>query len=324
MYMYWSQIEVVNQFLNNKNIWYPLRKELKLDSKSWMDQYRTNLFRRLLLADKSISVHPVKAAEGSDDESDDESIQSIMLKINQEKAPEPKIRHKIDLDNSNPDIKKPTFILSNERVVITTKNYQLVLSVLRSLKHKSAPVEILEFLLKIISNLGSIEFRAASSSQQEKLKHLFYYKLFRYTGYAFKYATGMDEVNDDRGSTPSDISYPDSELIASIKSGVEKFVSSTIDENIKDVIKDPKGNNGSIGWIAGFTWVLKYLSNSVVNGVVSSITSSNYLKSENFTEVLPLWIWLIENFDDKFSESEREEMINTAAKTSKIAKRKSK
>ena len=254
-----------------------------------MEKYQTNLIRKLLLADKAITVQSKKKVENSDDESDDETIHSILKKVNQEIGKGINKRIKFDLDCPNLELKKPEFNMLDGDIIITSKNYQLVLSVLRSLKHSSPPVEVLEFLLKIVGSMENIEFKTVSASHRENLKHLFYFKILKYSGYALKHAPGSDEIYDRRAE-PTDVSFSDFESINILKSELEKFISSTISKHIENVLNSPDTYCGSVGIIAGLSYVLKYLSNSLVTEVTKAITSSGYLESDNFIEVLPLCI----------------------------------
>ena len=109
-------------------------------------------------------------------------------------------------------------------------------------------------------------------------------------------------------STPSYKSLPDSGILLTIKSELEKYISSTIEDRISEVLNFPKQNLASVGYIAGLSECIKYLDSDVVSDIVKSLKKNKFLNGPNFNDCLPVVIAIIENHNDKFSDKQKQKM----------------
>jgi hypothetical protein len=326
-YEYSTQIETMNHFFHNKGICYPLRRELAFPKSLNMKLSKTNLIRQLLVADRSITIL-VEGGEDSDYDSD-EGYTSTMLSSEstvsstQSITLAQKLKQKINIDEGE---SLTSFSLKSGRIRITTHNYQLVIKVLKALKEDDCPNEVFEFLNKLISNIEGTEFSAQSSTHKEKLMQLFYYKLFRYASYAFKKVADPDpdHAGSQRMDTPSVKSMPDSGVILTVKKEFETYIESTIDENVREALEDPRKNLSNIGYIAGLSCCLKYLDDDTADAVVSALRKQDFITNENFNDVIPICISIIENFSDKFANKEKQKMRKICIRDAKKGKSKSK
>ena len=307
---YATQIDSLNHFLNNKGIWYPLRKELALPKSSSTKLFKTNVIRQILIADRSISVKGDQDEEDSDmDQS--ESYSSVMLSRNSSassdvtKTLSRKLKQKINIDEDSLGV---DVNLKPGGIQISAYNIQLVIKVLKSLKDPNAPSQIYDFLRKIITNLDGIDFKVPSASKAEKLRQIFFYKVFRYTSFALKLVFQNDDIEAQQLSTPSYKSLPDSGILLTIKSELEKYISSTIEDRISEVLNFPKQNLASVGYIAGLSECIKYLDSDVVSDIVKSLKKNKFLNGPNFNDCLPVVIAIIENHNDKFSDKQKQKM----------------
>jgi hypothetical protein len=214
------------------------------------------IMRQLLIADKSMTVGPDgdQLDEGSEDEAEaseqeeDQTSVAASQTLNDdseegdEEVPDTASSTGVSAEaisissnlNKSVDLRQGT-------IQVTHLNLQIICKVLSSLKFKDAPEQVLKFAEKIVLNLSDIRFKVVSSAHEEKLKHLFYYRLFRYLSFSFKYA-----FEGDVGGLNLD-------LIDGLRSEVEDYVTRTISRNIKNVIGDAKSNAGSKGYIAGLS-----------------------------------------------------------------------
>jgi len=195
--------------------------------------------------------------------------------------------------------RKKTIGIREGKIKITQMNFKIVFKILTTLKHKDVPVKVLEFANKIVQNLDGIDFETISSSHHEKLQHLFYYQLFKSLSYVFK--NGFEE-SSEIGSVSTSRSH--TKMTQQIISNLESFVQSEVSGRIKNVLNEPSANQGSVGFIAGLSTVLKYLSKSTVDVVLANIHRPIIDQSENFVEILPLIICFLQNFEKKFSDKE--------------------
>jgi len=330
-YEYCNQIGNLNHFLNKKDVCYPLRRELNWDSSQYFEFPETSLMRQLIIADASITVNK------NDDISISRSTESASVSLTEEPSSNTvtnqesmastiskKEESKFNLDFSMTNAHSVGLDFKHGGIRITLKNFQLVLKVLGSLRKPDCPSKVYSFFVKIINSIENAEFVVLSSSHLEKLKHLFFYKLLKYAGYALKNIQGANEEVDNRLSTPSIKSNLSSELSSEFVSDVNKYVSSNVKEHITNVLDDPSSNAGSVGFIAGLSCTLEYLDPSISDSVLSALRNKNFLDSENFVEVIPLCINLIEKSDDKFSKDEIDKMMELSLKNTKKNRKKSK
>ena len=327
-YNYCQQAEVLNHYLHNKGICFPLRNELSRDISVGMLNPKTSLIRLILIADKSITI--ASQDEESDDESfsDNEtmseptiSVPSIAESLNESFHENSDISY--NLDHPEPGVVPPDFQLRQGNIRITPYNYVLVLKVLKALKSQEVPLIVIDFLEKF-SKLDQIEFAVISSSHSEKLKHLFFSRLLKYAGFAFKHAS-MDEQNfDTRHSTPSDRSFENIDRLMEVRSQFEYNIEQTLMTHVKDALRNPKAHVGSTGYIGGLAYTLKYLDERTTDFVVKTLRKCKFLNSENVSECFPLCISIIEKYDDKFTEDELEKLKKISLDYSKKCSSKSK
>lgn len=109
-----------------------------------------------------------------------------------------------------------------------------------------------------------------------------------------------------------------------MKEDFEKYIKESIGEHIKDVLKNPKQNLGSVGFIAGVSNCIKYLTPETVTSIVDGLEENKFLKSNNFNEIIPLCIPILENFSSKFDSRQKEKMHKICIDDAKAAKSKSK
>ena len=287
-----------------------MRKELALPKSSSTKLFKTNVIRQILIADRSISVKGDQDEEDSDmDQS--ESYSSVMLSRNSSassdvtKTLSRKLKQKINIDEDSLGV---DVNLKPGGIQISAYNIQLVIKVLKSLKDPNAPSQIYDFLRKIITNLDGIDFKVPSASKAEKLRQIFFYKVFRYTSFALKLVFQNDDIEAQQLSTPSYKSLPDSGILLTIKSELEKYISSTIEDRISEVLNFPKQNLASVGYIAGLSECIKYLDSDVVSDIVKSLKKNKFLNGPNFNDCLPVVIAIIENHNDKFSDKQKQKM----------------
>ena len=287
-----------------------MRKELAISNSSSTKLFKTNLIKQILIADRSISVR-VSEDEGDSDFDSNESYSSVMLSQNSSPSSDVtrtlshKLKQKINIDEDSIDV---DVNLKAGGIQISAYNIQMVIKVLKGLKDPSSPSQIYKFLRKIVTNLEGVDFKVPSSGKAEKLQQIFYYRVFRYTSFVLKQVFQDDDVETHQLSTPSYKSLPDSGILLTIKSELEKYISSTIEDKVSEVLNFPKQNLASIGYIAGLSECIKYIDTEVVNDIVGSLKKNKFLNSPNFNDCLPVVIAIIENHNDKFTDKQKQKM----------------
>ena len=288
---------------------YSLKREQVMPS---MD--KDLILKYLLIADRSMTVE----FEDSDDEEEEQlaensdTEESKIENTEETSLQNSSVEEGKDVDateteesiviSSTPSAKK-SISLKEGKLRITHINFKIILKVLSSLQQKEVPVQVLHFAKKIVENLDDIEFVVISNSQEEKLKQLFYYKLFKYISYAFDY-----EFYNESEINSMSTSKSHSKILQQMSSALDNYAKTKISGHIKCVLKNPKKNLSSVGFIAGISTILRFLSNSTIDSVSKQLHKPIQSEELNLIELLPLVISILKNSPEKFKENEIEKI----------------
>ncbi|CAI2371899.1 unnamed protein product [Moneuplotes crassus] len=209
--------------------------------------------------------------------------------------------------------------VSNVKLKITHKNFKLILMILSALKQKSSDSLVVQFADKIVSNLENTHYVGLSTAHKEKLEHMFLYKLFKYISEAFKIEK-HDEVR--LGS----VSSSDSAVagLDQIKTSLTQNIKNNLVKRVREVLDDPKSNAGSVGYVAGVSTLVPYLSESVSEMIVSSVSDAIKSKREYIYDLLPLIIAVLKIYPSKFSKDLTNTLLKLSISQTKKGKKRSK
>jgi hypothetical protein len=214
--------------------------EVSWDATRSFDLPKEQLMRQLLIADRSISLNSSESSSESSESMEGTSLEESMHPQSSTSV-ESRQRDRTSNDTTFGEERSSISLkLRQGRVKITSRNFQLVLKVLSAVKSKNVLPHVYKFMAKIIDNVRDIEFEVISESHREKIKHLFYFKLFKYVGFALKDLQENQEIFEN-------------DTISLISSKFNSYIDETVNENVSHVLENPRIYSGSVGYVAGLS-----------------------------------------------------------------------